>query len=614
VKSAAFLLGVTLTVAAAQQQPVPRDAIVTPTTGTASISGTVVSDATPPEPVRRAVVTLTGPDLKPSRGAITDDDGRFRITGLPVGAVTLTVARAPFITSVYGAKRPGRPGTAITLGAGQAIENLVVRLWRGAVLAGVLRDESGVPVSGIEVTAISARPTHGTTVQTLSNSPATTNELGEFRIFGLEPGTYIVSATPSAGAGGALVALADAEVDRALAALRTRQRPSAQSASTPRPAAPESKPFDYAPVYFPGTSLRSQATTVTLASGDERGGLDFSLQRVATAVVEGVVRRPDGQAAASANVQLTEVAPAGPFGPDAPLTFNTTTGADGHFRLSQVTPGNYRLVARVAVTPPAQDRSGFASPFPTGPTFSGIADLAVSGSDVTGVAVQLEPGLSFSGRLRFEGQSSPPTNLASLRVQLLPPQLLSLKTGSRIDSIAIPTPATAKADGTFQIDNIVPGSYLLRVAGPGTGGTGWVPRSALLGDRDLFDGPLDLARGGGLAGVVINFTDQHTEIAGTLQTADGQPVSDVFVLAFATDRALWGQFSRRVQAVRPSVDGHFAISDLPPGEYRLAAATDIDQGDWEDPAFLDQFIATSVRVTLGEGEKKIQNLTIGARE
>ena len=80
-------------------------------TGTASIAGTVVNDEERAVPVRRAIVTIAGPGLVPSRSAITDDDGRFAIERLPAGRFTVSVSRAAFVTSIYGAKRPGKPGT-----------------------------------------------------------------------------------------------------------------------------------------------------------------------------------------------------------------------------------------------------------------------------------------------------------------------------------------------------------------------------------------------------------------------------------------------------------------------------------------------------------------------
>ena len=99
------------------QTPVSTPA-PTPTTGTASIAGTVVNDEERAAPVRRAIVTVAGPGLVPSRSAITDDDGRFVIERLPAGRFTVSVSRASFITSIYGAKRPGKPGTPVVVVAG----------------------------------------------------------------------------------------------------------------------------------------------------------------------------------------------------------------------------------------------------------------------------------------------------------------------------------------------------------------------------------------------------------------------------------------------------------------------------------------------------------------
>ena len=154
-----------------------RDTAAQPTIGTASIAGVVVTDETPPQPVRRAIVTLTGDDLRPSRGAITDDDGRFTLSGLPAGRFILTAMRASFVTSLYGAKRAGRPGTPISLTDGQT-QNVVVRLWRGAVIAGVLRDDTGEPVAGIPVTAERISGSGGGPALTLSNNGGVTNEPG----------------------------------------------------------------------------------------------------------------------------------------------------------------------------------------------------------------------------------------------------------------------------------------------------------------------------------------------------------------------------------------------------------------------------------------------------
>ena len=114
-----------------------------------------------------------------------------------------------------------------------------------------------------------------------------------------------------------------------------------------------------------------------------------------------------------------------------------------------------------------------------------------------------------------------------------------------------------------------------------------------------------------VSNLVLTLTDRHSELAGKLESGDGTPVSDVFAIAFSTTRAHWGFGSRRVQAVRPDVDGRYAVADLPPGEYFLNALSDVDPDDWLDPAFLETLVPSSIKVTLGDGKRKVQNLRVG---
>ena len=188
---------------APQQSPPARDAVLPPTNGTASVSGIVVNDETPAKPVRRAVVVLAGSGLRPSRGAITDDAGRFVFSELPRWTIHYHgVAGVIHHVDVWRqTRRPARH--ADHRGRRRARQRAHVKLWRGAAVAGILRDDTGAPVAGIEVTAIPARSPGS--LPTLTNNGTTTNELGEFRIFGLEPGAYIVAARPAAGWIGAIL-------------------------------------------------------------------------------------------------------------------------------------------------------------------------------------------------------------------------------------------------------------------------------------------------------------------------------------------------------------------------------------------------------------------------
>lgn len=594
-----------------------RDAATQPTLGTASISGVVVDDQEPARPVRRVVVTLTGDGLRPNRGAITDDEGRFAIRNLPAGRVTLTAERAGFITSVYGAKRPGRAGTDITIAAGQRLADVRVCLWRGAVLSGRLQDESGVPLVNTAVAAIPARQVTPAAL-TLSNiNEARTNDLGEFRIFGLEPGTYVVRAT-SAWTGRAEVATSEAEVDATFAALTARTRQFAPSGVTgsvaPKPIdhVPATTTVTTAPIYFPGTSVPADATPITLAAGEERSGLDFSVRRIRTATIRGKVVGPDGAPIASAFVQLAASTGPSAFAGTALAPVTTTAGTNGSFSLGPISPGNYTLLARGSVAPASGPGSGSVS----GSLWWATAPVNVTGDDVDLSTLIVQPGMTLSGRVQFDNASTAPPDATQFRVQMRAESLANAPSqgrGGTLPTMRFLQPAAIRADGAFEVTDLVPDDYRLTVTGTALSDSGWWLRAAMWNGRDLLDTPLHLAPRQDISGVTLVFSDRHTELAGTLRTTSGAAATGVFILAFPADAALRVPRSRRVLAVRPDSSGRFVLKNLPAGDYLLCALTDVEDGEWNDPGFLDPFVAASVKITLADGEKKVQDLQLAGK-
>jgi hypothetical protein len=65
-----------------------------------------------------------------------------------------------------------------------------------------------------------------------------------------------------------------------------------------------------------------------------------------------------------------------------------------------------------------------------------------------------------------------------------------------------------------------------------------------------------------------------------------------------------------VRTTRPSASGEFVFEDLPPGEYFLTALTDIEPDEWQDREFLAALVSSSVRVTVGEAERRTQNIRL----
>ena len=145
-------------------------------------------------PIRRAQVRISGPDVAP-KAALTDAEGRFEFRDLPAGRFTLQATKSGFVNVQYGQTRPFESGKPIELADKQSLDNADISMPRGSVIAGRIVDEFGDPLPDVSVTAM--RQTWQNGRRRLRPSPgriAQTNDLGQFRIYGLPPGDYYVSA------------------------------------------------------------------------------------------------------------------------------------------------------------------------------------------------------------------------------------------------------------------------------------------------------------------------------------------------------------------------------------------------------------------------------------
>ena len=115
---------------------------------------------------------------------------------------------------------------------------------------------------------------------------------------------------------------------------------------------------------------------------------------------------------------------------------------------------------------------------------------------------------------------------------------------------------------------------------------------------------------GDIKDLVVTLTDRPTQLSGVLQDTSGRPASDYFIIVFPSDKTYWTPGSRRVVETRPGSDGRYAVTGLPAGEYRVAALTDVESGEWNDPRFLAGLVTASVTITLVEGEKTPLNLKL----
>ena len=240
----------------------------------------------------------------------------------------------------------------------------------------------------------------------------------------------------------------------------------------------------------------------------------------------------------------------------------------------------------------------------TTPSMWAMGEVTLDGHTVSGLTLTLQPGFTVSGRLQFSGTMAPP-DPTRLRITLSPvtnPGQVNLGT----------SPAIVNADGTFTITGVTPGSYRMTAMIPGARPDlpGWVLASAVAEGRDMLDLPLQI--GQNISDVMLTFTDSPAELSGALQDPAGRPAPDYSIIVFASDRTFWTPQSRRIRAMRPSADGRFIMRSLPPGDYLISAVADIEDGEWFDPNVLQQLGRVSMPITIADGEKKTQNIQVGA--
>jgi hypothetical protein len=138
-------------------------------------------------------------------------------------------------------------------------------------------------------------------------------------------------------------------------------------------------------------------------------------------------------------------------------------------------------------------------------------------------------------------------------------------------------------------------------------------KSVTINDRDVTDAPLTIRSGETIGNVQVVFTDKLNEINGTITDANGTPVPDFTVLAFPSDASLWRPQARQIMTARPDQTGSYRIRGLPPGEYYLVTVDPAEQGEWFEPAYLDEHRAGATRVILGDGDTKTQDFKVSVR-
>jgi hypothetical protein len=154
------------------------------------------------------------------------------------------------------------------------------------------------------------------------------------------------------------------------------------------------------------------------------------------------------------------------------------------------------------------------------------------------------------------------------------------------------TQAVVKADGTFTINGVLPGRYFLRVP--------WTMRSATVAGRDVLELPFEISGDRNVTGVEITVTDRTTEVSGTLTDAAGNPLGNRPVMIAPSDQQQWFPGTRRIAIATTGPYGRYTFR-VPPGDYVVGPAADLENGAHYDPQVLGLLMATGSHVAVTEG-------------
>jgi hypothetical protein len=546
-----------------------------PKTGTGILRGRVLASDTG-TPIRRAQVRVMSPDIG-TKTALTDAQGRFEFKDLPASRFNMSVTKSGFVPMQYGQNRPFEPGRPIELAEAQLMEKADVSLPRGSVLAGRVVDEFGEPVADANVSAMRMQFTNGKRRLVPSGRNAMTNDLGQFRIYGLPPGDYYVSAT-----------------------LRSFDNMMMDLAGGPGGPAGSNQSAGYAPTYYPGSPSPAEAQRVSVAVGQELASVDIALQPVRLVRITGTAIGTDGKPMSGGMVMLMpSTREAVMFGPGG----TSRTNSDGQFTISGVAPGEYTLQLRSSGPMMTEVAGGGAMVFamsanapgappgvPQGePEFASVP-VSVSGEDINNLVVVATHGAKATGRVTFDGGVKP-EGTAAIRV-----------TAPSADQDGGPVIAfggsQVKENGSFELNGLT-GTRLFRA---GTLPKGWFLKSVRVDGRDVTDTGVEFKSGEDVAGIEIELTNKSTNLAGSVTDDRGQAAKDYTVVVFADDQQKWVlPLNRWTASARPDQDGRFKVSSLPPGGYYAIAVDYVPAGEWSDPDWLERARTKATHFTLDEG-------------
>jgi hypothetical protein len=509
-------------------------------------SGSIHGHVSRPDgrPAVRARVRLV-PNAPSARNDITttDADGAYAFERLQPGSYRLVAEKAGFIPTQYGGRPLDQMGDSVEVNAAERVERVDIILARQSAIMGRILDENGEPVEGARVHAQQLRYVGGRyrLVDAFGSHDRLTDDRGQFRVYGLQAGSYIISAVVG-------------QIDY----------PSNAMVNLP----------GYAPTFYPGRQRVSEAEPVRVAAGQDVEIPEFALARVRTARISGRALSSQGEPITGGLV-IRPTVRSGGVGEE----FGARIERDGTFEFRNIAPGEYVIVASKGRLQPSVEGE-----------FAATA-ITVDGSDIEGMTIRTNAGSTIAGHVVLEGGNALPD---AFKIEPYP-----------VDPDFDPPAggAIAQAELTPALDFRMSGISGPRRFRLTEAPDGWMLKGVRVNGQDVTDDTLSFGTSDqSLSDVEIVLSFAGGEVSGTVTAPRGLPPSVYSVIVFSDDSNQWYADSRYLKAGPVAADGRFDVRGLPSGSYFVVAIPRVEGDGWQEPRLLEALEATAPRRLVTEGQ------------
>ncbi len=514
------------------------------------------------EPVPHAIVLIVpqgGRGINVTAGpqsTRTDVNGVYTFASVTPGNYTLSAQSTGFINGFFLRAMNGFPET-IAVAAGDTVSKIDVRLLRAAVITGTVLDEDNQPLENAQVAAIRIRFQKGGQQQELPVQQVTSDDLGNFRLFGLPEGNYFVRVEGRNGGA-----------------------PGGES--------------NFRSSYYPGTATLESAQKLKATAGAETSGVRFSVGTQSTYTISGsVIDNTDAPGPRRYNVTAMHTSEGATF-----AVVNQAT-TDSTFTIRGVTSGDYMVTARSIPNGPPEQRPG-----PNGTIttlirqYTGTAMVRVADNDAR-VNVQIGTTAEVSGKIIFENSTG--QSISGIRVNLQSQTFVGGIGGAIAN-------ASADQNGIFKFQNVMSGSYFFTIAGR----TDLYLKQAVCQGRDYTYEALTVDSGATIGDCALTLATDTAVMKGQVYDSD-KPVSNFVVVAIPQSMAL-RHIARYTVTANTDANGAFQISGMVPGDYLVFAVPKDDEQSYFQIDFADRNQRDAERVSVKSGDAKTITLKPGTAQ